>query len=126
MTSPIMTEMKREILTDSGSKLNVLGKTIIDIDINGYVCLHFAVVPDGILGFEFQRTQDCTINVAKGSILIHGHKVSLQFERQLGCYQEAMLKPARMPARRETIVERKGKRFLEKEQCPVYEQLKEN
>jgi hypothetical protein len=37
-----------------------------------------------------------------------------------------MLKPARMPARRETIVERKGKRFLEKEQCPVYEQLKEN
>jgi hypothetical protein len=126
MTSPIMTEMKREILTDSGSKLNVLGKTIIDIDINGYVCLNFAVVPDGILGFEFQRTQDCTINVAKGSILIHGHKVSLQFERKLGCYQEAMLKPARMPARRETIVERKGKRFLEKEQCPVYEQLKEN
>jgi hypothetical protein len=41
MTSPIMTEMKREILTDSGSKLNVLGKTIIDIDINGYVCLNF-------------------------------------------------------------------------------------
>ena len=121
-----MTEMKREILTDIGSKINVLGKTIIDIDINGYVCLHFAVVPDGILGFDFQRTQDCTINVAKGSILIHGHKVSLQFERKLGFYQEATLKPARMPARRETIVERKGKQFLEKEQCPVYEQLKEN
>lgn len=75
MTSPIMTEMKREILTDSGSKLNVLGKTIIDIDINGYVCLSFVVVPDGILGFDFQRTQDCTINVAKGSILIHGHSL---------------------------------------------------
>jgi hypothetical protein len=53
------------------------------LDINGYVCLNFAVVPDGILGFEFQRTQDCTINVAKGSILIHGHKVSLQFENDL-------------------------------------------
>ena len=130
MTSPIMTEMKREILTDSGSKLNVLGKTSIDIDINGYVCLNFAVVPDinvdGILGFDFQRTQDCTINVAKGSILIHGHKVSLQFERQLECYQEATVKTVRMPAIRETIVERKGKKFLEKEQCPVYKQLKEN
>jgi hypothetical protein len=56
------------------------------------------------VGTKLQRTQDCTINVAKGSILIHGHKVSLQFERKLGCYQEAMLKPARMPARRETIV----------------------
>ena len=91
------------------------------------LCLpKFAVAPDGILGFDFQRTQDCTINVAKGRILIHGHKVSLLFERQLGCYQEATLKPARMPALRETIVERKGKRFLQKEQCPVYKQLKEN
>jgi hypothetical protein len=61
----------------------------------------------------------CSSNKGKGSILIHGHKVSLQFERKLGCYQEAMLKAARMSARRETIVERKGKRFLEKEQCPV-------
>jgi hypothetical protein len=51
-------------------------------------CIRLTI--DGILGFDFQRTQDCTINVAKGSILIHGHKVSLQFERQLGCYQEAM------------------------------------
>ena len=78
MTSPVMTEMKREILTASGSMLNVLEKTIIDIDINGYVCLNFAIVAeinvDGILGFDFQRTQNCTINVAKGSILIHGHK----------------------------------------------------
>jgi hypothetical protein len=44
MTSPIMTEMKREILTDSGSKLNVLGKTIIDIDINGYVSFLSTIV----------------------------------------------------------------------------------
>jgi predicted aspartyl protease len=34
MTSPVMTEMKREIVTASGSKINVLVKTIIDIDIN--------------------------------------------------------------------------------------------
>ena len=59
MTSPVMTEMKREILTASGSKLTVLGKTIIDIDINGYVCSNVAIVADinvdGILGLDFQR-----------------------------------------------------------------------
>jgi hypothetical protein len=44
--SPVMTEMKREIITASGSKLTVLGKTIIDIDINGYVCSNVAIVAD--------------------------------------------------------------------------------
>ena len=84
MASPVMTEMTREIITASESKLNVLGKTIIDIDINGYVCSNVAIVTDinvdGILGLDLQRSQTCTINVAKGSILIHGNKVSLQFE----------------------------------------------
>jgi predicted aspartyl protease len=37
MASPVMTEMTRDIIAASGSKLNVLGKTIIDIDVNGYV-----------------------------------------------------------------------------------------
>ena len=72
MASPVMTEMTREIITASGSKLNVLGKTIIDIDINGYVCSNVAIVADinvdGILGLDFQRSQNCIINVAKGSI----------------------------------------------------------
>jgi hypothetical protein len=76
-----MTEMKREILTASGSKLTVLGKTIIDIDINGYVCSNVAIVADinvdGILGLDLHRSQNCTINVAKGSILIQGHEVCL-------------------------------------------------
>jgi predicted aspartyl protease len=67
ITSPVMTEMKREILTASRSKLNVLGKTIIDIDINGYVCSNVAIVADinvdGILGLDLHRSQNCTINV---------------------------------------------------------------
>ena len=79
MTSAMMTEMKREILTASGSKINVFRKTNIDIDINGYVCLNVAtevdINIDGILGLDFQRSQNCTINVVKASILIHGHKV---------------------------------------------------
>jgi len=74
MTSPMMTEMKREILTASGPKINVLGKTIIDIDINGYVCSNVAIVADinvdGILGIDFQRSQNCTINIPKGSIFM--------------------------------------------------------
>ena len=67
------------------------GKTIIDIDINGYVCSNVAIVAninvDGILGLDFQRSQNCTINVAKGSILIDGHNVCLQFEGHIGCYR---------------------------------------
>jgi hypothetical protein len=107
------------------------GKTIIDIDINGYVCSNVAIVADinvdGILGLDFKRSQNYTINVAKGSILIHGHKVSLQFEGQIGCYKVATAKTIKMQTRRKTIVERKDKeeRFLEKEQCLVYNEFKE-
>jgi hypothetical protein len=106
-----MTEMKREILTASMSKLNVLGKTIIDIDINGYVCSNVAIVADinvdGILGLDLHRSQNCTINVAKGSILIQGHEVCLQFDGQIGCYRIAMAETVNMPPRSEIIV--KGK-----------------
>ena len=86
-------------------------KSIIDIDINGYVCSNVAIVADinvdGILGLDVQRSQNCTINVAKGNILIHGHKVSLQFEGQIECYQVATAKTVRMPPRRDVIVKRK-------------------
>ena len=108
ITSPVMTEMKREILTASRSKLNVLGKTIIDIDINGYVCSNVAIVADinvdGILGLDLHRSQHCTINVAKGSILIQGHEVCLQFDGQIGCYRIAMAETVNMPPRSEIIV----------------------
>ena len=132
MTSAMMTGMKREILTASRSKINVFRKTIIDIDINGYVCLNVAtevdINVDGILGLDFQRSQNCTINVVKGSILIHGHKASLQFEGQIGCYQVATANTVRMPSRSEVIVKRKAKDvgFLANEECPVYKkQFKE-
>jgi predicted aspartyl protease len=61
MTSPVLTEMKREIVTASGSKINVLGKTIIDIDINGNVCSNVAIVADinvdGILGLDSKEAK---------------------------------------------------------------------
>jgi len=77
---------------------------------------------DGILGLDFQRSQNCTINVAKSSILIDGHKVCLQFEGQIGCYQVTTAKTIKMQPRRKTMAERKVKEdgFLEKEQCHVY------
>jgi hypothetical protein len=65
-----------------------------NIDINGYVCSNVAIVADinvdGILGLDLHRSQHCTINVAKGSILIQGHEVCLQFDGQIGCYRIAM------------------------------------
>ena len=126
MASPVMTEMTREIITASGSKLNVLGKTIIDIDINGYVCSNVVIVADinvdGILGLDFQRSHNCTINVAKGSILIHDHKVSLQFEGQIGCYRVTTAKTVEMTSRKDVIVKRKVKDlcFLGNKECSVY------
>ena len=132
MASSVMTKLKRESLTPYGSKLNVLGKTIIDFDIDGYVCSNVAIVADinvdGILGLDFQRSHNCTIDVVKGSILIHGHRVSLQFEGQIGCYKVATAKTIRMQSRRKSIAERKVEEagFLEKEQRPVYKrQIKE-
>ena len=126
MASPVLTEMRREIVTASGSKVNVLGKTIVDIDINGYVCSNVAIVADinvdDILGLDFQRSQNCTINVAEGSLLIHGHRVGIQFEGQIGCHRVATEKYIKIQPRRNTIVKRKVKDvvFIGKEECSVY------
>ena len=73
MHSHVMTQMDTEILTANCS-LTLFGKTIIGIDINGYVSSNTAVEADitidGILGIDFQRAQNCVIDITKCSMKI--------------------------------------------------------
>ncbi|CAC5414320.1 unnamed protein product [Mytilus coruscus] len=84
MHAHVLLPMDREILTANGSPLILFGKTIIDIDLNGYVCSNIAVVADlnidGILGIDFERNQNCVINLTKSSIWVNGIETRLHFE----------------------------------------------
>ncbi|CAC5404291.1 unnamed protein product [Mytilus coruscus] len=90
MRSHVLSPMDREILTTNGSPLILFGKTIIDIEINGNVCSNIAVIADlnvdGVLGIDFQKSQNCVINITKGNVWVNGRETSLHFEGQIGCY----------------------------------------
>ncbi|VDI22073.1 Hypothetical predicted protein [Mytilus galloprovincialis] len=108
MHSHVLSPMDREILTANGSPLVLFGKTIIDIELNGYVCSNIAVVADlqidGILGIDFQRNQDCVINLTRGSIWVNGRETRLHFEGQIGCYRVSVAQTVQLPPRSEVMV----------------------
>ena len=94
MENPLITTMNREILSASGSALQITGKTIIDIEIDTCVYTNVAVIADinvdGILGLDFQRSQNCIMDISKSCILMYNQKVDLVFEGQIGCYRVAV------------------------------------
>ena len=110
MKSQVLSPMDREILTANGSPLILFGKTIIDIDLNGHVCSNIAVVADlnvdGILGIDFQRSQNCVINITKGSIWVNGRENRLHFEGQIGCYRVDVATTIKLPLTSEVMVSR--------------------
>ncbi|CAG2245675.1 unnamed protein product [Mytilus edulis] len=109
-----VTNGQREILTANGSPLILFGKTIIDIDLNGHVCSNIAVVADlnvdGILGIDFQRSQNCVINITKGSIWVNGRENRLHFEGQIGCYRVDVATTIKLPPTSEVMVSRNIKK----------------
>ncbi|CAG2221162.1 unnamed protein product [Mytilus edulis] len=114
MKSQVLSPMDREILTANGSPLILFGKTIIDIDLNGHVCSNIAVVADlnvdGILGIDFQRSQNCVINITKGSIWVNGRENRLHFEGQIGCYRVDVATTIKLPPTSEVMVSRNIKK----------------
>ncbi|CAG2245269.1 unnamed protein product [Mytilus edulis] len=117
----VLSPMDREILTTNGSPLNVFGKTIIDIDINGYVYSNIAVVADlnidGILGIDFQRSHSCVIDITKGNIWVNGRETRLLFEGQIGCYRVYVATTVKLPPTSQEI----GSRNIRKPVLPKTE-----
>lgn len=94
MENLLITTMNREILSASGSALQITGKTIIDIEFDTCVYTNVAVTADinvdGILGLDFQRRQNCIIDISKSCLLMNNRKVDLVFEGYIGCYRVAV------------------------------------
>jgi hypothetical protein len=86
--------MNREILAASGCALQITGRTIIDIDIDTCVYTNVAAIADinvdGILGLNFQRSQNCIIDISKSCLLMNNRKVDLVFEGKIGCYRDSV------------------------------------
>ncbi|CAC5401072.1 unnamed protein product [Mytilus coruscus] len=107
MRSHVLSPMDREILTTNGSPSILFGKTIIDNEINGHVCSNIAVIADlnveGILGIDFQRSQNCVIDITKGNVWVNGKETRLHFEGQIGYYGVYVASIVQLPPRSKNI-----------------------
>jgi hypothetical protein len=109
MENPLITTMNRKMLSASGSALHITGKPVIDTEIDTCVYTNVDVIADmngdGIIGLDFQRSQNCIIDISKSCILMNNRKVDLVFEGQIGCYRVATAETVSVPPRSEIVVE---------------------
>ena len=56
------------------------------------------------MGIDFQRNQDCVINLTRGSIWVNGRETRLHFEGQIGCYRVSVAQTVQLPPRSEVMV----------------------
>jgi len=113
MKDPVKTQMNRDIYSAGGEKLNIFGKTVVDVEIGKLLASSVAVIADisidGILGLDFQKSQDCVIDVGRGIMRMKGFDIQLSFEGNIGCYRVTVAETVTLPPRTENIVRGKVK-----------------
>lgn len=113
MKDPVKTQMNRDIYSAGGEKLNIFGKTVVDVEIGKWLASSVAVIADisidGILGLDFQKSQYCVIDVGRGIMKMKGFDIQLSFEGNIGCYNVTVAETVTLPPRTENIVRGKVK-----------------
>ena len=108
MSHASLSPSQRDILTANGETLHVFGKTMLDIQIDGFKCNNIAVVADinvdGIVGLDFLRSQNANISMSDGIITMQGHEIRFQIQGQIGCYRVSVSETVTLPPRSEVIV----------------------
>ncbi|CAC5415297.1 unnamed protein product [Mytilus coruscus] len=106
---------KAKMLIDTGATVTLISKKLFD-NMHSYVLSPMdrdilttnAVIADlnvdGILGIDFQKSQNCVINITKGSIWVNGRDTLLHFEGQIGCYGVSVASTVQLQPRSEDLV----------------------
>ena len=110
-SSVVLQLFKSEIFTASGSPIDVKGKVQVMVDISGIQCLTEMVVADidvdGILGLDFLKKNNCTVDMSKNIITVKGRKCKMNVEGKIGCYRISVSETINIPSMSEVIIEGK-------------------
>ena len=87
---PVIDELGKPILTADMTPLNVKGTTKVSFAVKGMSFQHQMVVMseldiDGIIGLDFMQKYSCSIDIAKGLLLVQGQAVELAMKGKVGC-----------------------------------------
>ena len=100
-----------EIITASGTPLNTKGKTEINIEINGCKCQANVVVSDididVVLGLDFMKAHNISVNVAENSMLLQGKICQLNCWGNIGCFRICVKDKSVIPSRSEALIQGK-------------------
>ena len=109
--SLVLETFQKEIITASGSPLEIMGRTKISIEINGKVSSANVIVAkiegDAILGIDFMKTQNIIVDVGNNQIFIDGKSVQLNCTGPIGCYRVVVADRVEIPARTEMVIQGK-------------------
>jgi predicted aspartyl protease len=102
---------KQDVVTASGSPLDVEGKTSVVIVLNGHKSLADVIVSnidvDAILGLDYMKAQQIVVDVANEIITIGHETIHLNCAGPIGCYRVVAAEKVEIPARSEMIIEGK-------------------
>ena len=87
-TKPALYHTEQVISSAGGTTLNVLEKTLINIEIGDLTqdVIVADLFVDGVIGLDFMRKYKCTVDIPNGYFNVHGRCHKVDIIGKLGCY----------------------------------------
>ena len=108
---PNLHTVKQTIMSANGTPLSVRGKSEFNFTIDKKTYHNDAVVTDikvdGILGLDFLKANNCTIDMSKEVLNINGKDIRMSIEGSLGCFRVTAVETVSIPPRSEVIIQGK-------------------
>jgi hypothetical protein len=108
---PNLHTVKQTIMSANGTPLSVRGKSEFNFTIDKKTYHNDAVVTyikvDGILGLDFLKTNNCTIDMSNDVLSINGKDIRMSIEGSLGCFRVTDVDTVSIPPRSEVIIQEK-------------------
>lgn len=80
--------------------LEVMGKTIADLEFENFQCSNIDVIANinvnGIVGLDLMSAP---IDIERNLIIVQGHEINVQISGQIGCYRVVVSKTVTLPPR---------------------------
>ncbi|XP_053390200.1 uncharacterized protein LOC128553112 [Mercenaria mercenaria] len=103
---------EKDIVTASGSPIEIKGKTKVNIEINGETSSMPVVVSkiegDAILGLDFMKARNIVVDIVSNEISVNGTIIKLNCSGPIGCYRVVVAEKVEIPARSEVIIQGKS------------------
>lgn len=104
---PLLYQTDQKVASASGYDLSVIGKTSLNISLGNIIYNQNVIVADlsldGVIGLDFMKTYDCTIDIKKGNFQVGGKCYKVELVGSLGCFRITSKEVVNIPARSEFV-----------------------